>query len=200
MITEIESAIIARIQSAHDAGVLGYGLKKIGTWGGDNTDDLRNFVKDFPAIWVIYAGERPGRHTSQNQEQIARFNIIVAAQSLRNEAEARRGAGARVGTYQMIKDCKALILNQTLGLDITPIKPVGVTPLLNEQAGQHLASLYGLEVETRYNDDQIGDTSDLDIFETFHANWDVPVFGNVGPELPDDDNADATDHVTLSEE
>lgn len=37
----------------------------------------------------------------------------------------------------------------------------------------------------------------VDDFRIFHANWDIPPIGNVGPEIPDDDNADATDHVIL---
>lgn len=36
-----------------------------------------------------------------------------------------------------------------------------------------------------------------DDFKTFHANWDIPLHGNVGPDLPDDAHADATDHITL---
>ncbi len=35
------------------------------------------------------------------------------------------------------------------------------------------------------------------IFETFHANWDIPEFGNVATDLPSDDSADATDHVHM---
>tara|TARA_B100000686_G_scaffold348019_1_gene438074 strand:+ start:495 stop:1100 length:606 start_codon:yes stop_codon:yes gene_type:complete len=201
MIGQIEQAIIDRIDAANDAGVLGYKLKNVGTWGGDNSDDLRRFIKSFPAVWVIYAGEAPGRHTSRNQEYTARFNIIVAAQSLRNEKQARRGSIGNVGSYQVLQDVKALILNNRLGLDIQPVKPGRVTPLINEKSDGHLASLYGLEVSVTYRQDQIGETDELNDFNSFHVNWDLPAFGNVGQNgIPDDDNADSTSHLNLKED
>ena len=141
---------------------------------------MRKLIKDFPAVWVIYAGETSGKHTSKAQAQNARFNIIVAAKSLRNEKEARRGSTGNVGSYQILKDVKALISNNSLGLEISPIKPKQITPLLNEKSGQHLASLYGIEVTTTYYENQVGDTTGLDDFSTFHANWDIPPHGNVG--------------------
>ena len=201
MIGEIEQAIIDRIKAAQAADVLGYKLKTIGTWGGDNSDDLRRLVKSFPAVWVIYAGETPGRHTSRYQEYTARFNIVIAAQSLRNEKQARRGSSGNVGSYQILQDVKSLILNSRLALDIQPVRPGRVTPLINEKSNEHLASLYGLEVSVVYREDQVGETNSLDDFNTFHANWDLPEFGNVGQDgIPDDENADSTSHLTLQED
>lgn len=51
---------------------------------------------------------------------------------------------------------------------------------------------------THYVDASI-DPSTLASFDVFHANWDVPSFG-VGPALPDDDHADATDHIFLEQD
>ncbi|TXH32521.1 MAG: hypothetical protein E6Q98_24665 [Rhodospirillaceae bacterium] len=56
-----------------------------------------------------------------------------------------------------------------------------------------------LNLTTIGYDDAIPDAGDpgLGDFKIFHANWDIPVFGNVLPPLPADDTADATDHVIM---
>ncbi len=197
MINEIEDAILERIKAAHDGGHLPYKLKTIETWGGDIGDDLRKIVKSFPAIWVIFAGERKGKRSRNTQEYHARYNVVVAAQSLRNEKRARKGD---VGSYQMIKDVKALLDNQKLGLEIAPLTADSATALVNENSSKHMASIYGIEFSTSYWADLIDDAGALDDFSTFHSNWDIPPHGNVGNEtIPDDENADATDHITLGD-
>jgi len=54
-----------------------------------------------------------------------------------------------------------------------------------------------LNLTTMHADDLVPDVANLGDFKTFHADWDIPPFGNVLPPLPADATADATDHVTL---
>jgi hypothetical protein len=54
-----------------------------------------------------------------------------------------------------------------------------------------------LTLTTTLEDDAIPEAANLGDFVTWHANWDIPPFGNVPMPLPADDKADATDNVTL---
>ncbi len=203
MIGQIEQAMIDRLKQAETDGSLGYRLKKIGTYGGELTDSkLNEVILGLPAFWVIFndqvkTGTRQGGAVV---EWLARFTVFAAAKSLRNEMLARHGREGEVGSYQMVRDVVALISNQKLGLNIGPLVPQRVIPILNDRSDRDLASIYAVEFTTTYSENYGVDADGLDQFETFHANWDVPVIGNVETDLPADDTADATDTITLEQD
>src|SRR5690606_10086784 len=103
------------------------------------------------------------------------------------------------GSYQLFLDAIGLLAGQTLGLDIDRIK-ITQAREVNRTAAMRKAklSLYAIKLETAMSVEPltIGD-GNLAPFETFHANWDIPPHGNVGPAIPDDGNADATDTIML---
>lgn len=193
----IEDAMIARMKAAQDAGALGYKLKKIATYGGEFSDAISELVRDFPAVLFVFLGARRISHTNMRTEFNARFAAIVCAQNLRSEEAARHGKDGKVGSYKIINDVVALLGNQTFGLEIKPLVPDSINPLFNDKADKKLASIYTVEFFTTFEIAMTDDTPDLADFKTFHVNWDIPPRGNVAPPLPDDDDSDATDHVTL---
>lgn len=199
MIGAIENAMIEAVESAQNNGALGYTLKKIDTYGGDLSDDINHVIRNFPAVWFIFIGAQKNRSVGRGAfEYILRFNAIVAASSLRNEKISRHGTDGEVGSYQIMEDIIYILAGKSHGLDISELEPGQITPLVNERSNQHLASIYGIEFTTRAVIDTGLISDSLDDLEIFHSNWDVPVLGNVGEEgIPDDDNADATDHITL---
>lgn len=189
MIGVIEDAIIDRIKTAD----LGYKLKKVASYGGEFADALDRAVTAFPCILVAFAGKT--RADSHNMT--TRFLIMCCAENLRNERNARRGDGTAAGSYQMVKDIETLFHRRKLGLEaVDEITVTNVTPLVNDKSGSRLASVYGVELSMRVADEDGVEDSSLGEFETFHANWDVPPLGNVSTDLPADETADATDHVT----
>lgn len=202
MISQIEDAIIKRISDVNGTGdsKLGYTLKKIATYGGEFTEGLRSVIRDFPAVWLLYFGQTLLKSTNNKQTFKVTFNIMVAATNLRNEAAARKGADGKVGSYQLVEDMIALVAGQTLGLDISAFQVTRVRPLLNDMADKDLASVYGIEVTTNYTTERMDDPGDIGDFRTFHTNYDIPEHGNVDKDIPSDDSADATDHVTLETE
>lgn len=195
----IEDKIIERIIAA----VPGFGYKlDAKTYGGEISDGIDRAIKNFPAVLVVFNGRDKDRVRSTRNNAIwtYRWMLICCATSLRNEASARKGSETGVGSYQIADDLEYLFHEAALGLDyIEPVKPVGVRPLINDRVDQQLASVYGLDIEIVVHRDHAPDldADDVGDFQTFHANWDIPTFGNVGPEVPDDENADATDNVTL---
>lgn len=196
----IEDKIIGRINDAMPA--LGYKLEEVKTYAGEISDGIDRAIKNFPAILVVFNGREKdrARSTANNAIWTYRWMLICCATSLRNEAAARKGSDTGVGSYQIGDDMEELFHDADLGLNyLELVKPVAVRPLINDRVDKQLASVYGVDLEVVVHRDHTPDTEseDLGDFETFHANWDVPTHGNVGPETPDDENADATDHVTL---
>jgi len=203
MIGLIENAILARLKAASDTDVLGYRLRTVESYGGQFADDDKlNRLVQFPAAYAVYLGSRPLGETGAYDQQLATFAVIVAATNMRNEAATRHGASGDVGTYQMISDVQGLLKRQDFGLDIGGLTLGPVRSLFSGVIETRRTSVFAVEFTTTYSDASDIDTavSGLDDFQTFHVNWDVPPIGNVAPAntLPDDDGADATDHLTFN--
>ena len=198
MIAAIENAIIAAVKAQEASGALGYELKTLRTYGGEFADGLDRAVPNFPAVMVLFGGG-PVSKEGAALKVTARFLIICAASNIRNEAAGRQGdeVSGKVGSYQIMLDMIRLLSNQNFDLDIEAIRITNTRALINDRVNQKLASVYGVDIETSFSIDGLSDLTDVGIFETFHANWDVPEFGNVSTTLPADQTADATDHVTL---
>ncbi len=199
MIGAIENAMIARIRAAQDSGVLGYELRRVTTYAGDLSEGLKSVVRTLPAVWVVFSGAQTQRVFQRSVFEVtATFSAIVAANSLRNEREARQGAGGAPGAYQIVEDVVALLAGKNLGLQtVKPLSLERIEALYNDRSDQTLAAIYGITLSTGWSIECGEDGSSLDDFETFHVNWDIPAHGNVGPGLPDDAHADATDTLTL---
>lgn len=199
MIDEIENAIVARIKLASDNDVLGYKLLKVDSYGGELNEEIRHLVRRLPAVWVMFGGAEKVKNYSNfsRTKWLAKFNVICAAKSLRNEKSGRHGAVGNVGSYQIAQDCIQLLAGQVLGLDIDELDPVRVVALFNNRSDKDLASIYSVEFKTGLFLEHGEMADDLEDFETFHSNWDVPTHGNVSTDLPADDTADATDTITL---
>lgn len=199
MIGEIENAIIGRIRSAQDSGALGYELRQITTYAGDLSEGIKSVVRTLPAIWVVFSGAQVSRVFQRTIFEVeASFSVVVAANSLRNEREARHGAGAAPGAYQIVEDVVTLLGGRNLGVQaMKPLQLVRIEALYNDRSDQTLAAIYGITFSTGWQIEAGEESEGLEDFETFHANWDVPAHGNVAPPLPDDSDADATDTITL---
>lgn len=167
-------------------------------WGEYFEDD--KLAVRAPAAWITFDGFTEGEEQSGGSDRFkASFWLVVAAKNLRNETATRHGGSGEPGSYQLILDAVALFSGQMLGLDIDRIKVPQVREVART-AGmrKRKLSLYALRLETAMTIEPLSiDGGNLAPFETFHANWDIPAFGGIGPVLPDDADADATDNLTL---
>ena len=167
------------------------------SYGNELDDGLKTVVRKFPAVWVVFAGEpepkeRPGGEWLHEPV----FAVVVGARNRRNEEAARRGADGKPGSYQIVEDMRGLFVGQDLALEIEPIRPGAVRSIVNAAVERDNASIYVVELRTRYVSNQPAAASGLDDFATFHADWDVPPLGNVTAPLPAED-PDAEDTVEL---
>lgn len=214
IIAAIENAVLARLQAGE--AVIGYQWLTRETYPADWDAFLKekSIVRD-PGVWFGFAGGE----IANGQEYIdggeaARvnltFGITVIARHQGNEQARRHGTEmqSQIGAYKMMLDCVALLNRKTLGLDIAPLKFQQLRLVRRDGALKEMkAAMYAAQVTTSFAlpllPDDLG-AGELDAFETFHANWDIPPFGGIdaapgtpGIQLPDDANADLTDHLEL---
>lgn len=203
MIGAIENAILARLKAASDAGVLGYQFRTLKTYGTDFDDRVEaEEVKDqWPAAWIVFSSwPAPTELAPGTWEVSPTFTLVLGARNFRNEQATRHGAAdGAVGSYQLIQDAVVLLQGRKLGLDMMPLAPGACRSLFNADLARQGVSLFAVDFSTSFITEPQADADELDDFTDFHANWDVPPFGNVAAdgELPDDAGADATDHVEL---
>lgn len=201
MIAAIENAVLELLRDAGEDGRLGYEFRTLETY----PEEWDQYFKEkkgqlrTPGAWAVFLGIVSMELSDDRVTYgLARFALVLAAQNLGNETGTRHGGGGDPGSYQLGLDAIGLLAGNDLGLDIGRINPrrlalVGRTAEMRTNK----LSLIAFEWETRIPIAQLIADGELADFETFHANWDVPPFGGIGPDLPDDEAADATDTVTL---
>ena len=187
MIAVIEEAIKHRIAEA------GLPYKpNVATYGGEFDEGLECVVRSFPAIWVAFGGDGPGKALAMPKRVWrfpATFAVIVASRNPRSEAATRKGDVLKVGTYTMLEDVRRLLLYQDLGLDIEELAPGRTRTLVNARLKNNAVSAYAMEWHTSY-DVVLGDPGGPE----------PPMLERVGLNYhlaPDDGQADAQDLVTL---
>lgn len=189
MISVIEEAIKLRIAQAE----LPY-KPTVATYGGEFDEGLEAVVRSFPAIWVVFAGEGPGKPLAASR-RVWRFQatyaVIVAARNLRSEAATRKGDARKVGTYTMIQDVRRLLLNQDMGLDIEELAPGRTRTLVNARLKSNSVSAYSMEWHTAY-DVVLGELAqpEPEMLERVGLNYRL---------VPDDGVPDARDLITLQD-
>lgn len=205
MIGAIENAMIARIEAANASGALGYTLRTVKSYGGQFDGDVDKVVRQFPAVLVAFLREPlPEAVNNVTYRHKPVFAVMAANRSRRNEASRRKGAGAsEVGSFQILKDARALLVGQQLGLEIGHLEPGPVTTLFDGVAKSKQLSILAVEFSTSYVE-QTSEPLPAHDFATLHADWDIPTFGEgrKGPFAPGvvplpDGESDATDDVPL---
>ncbi|MBK67920.1 MAG: hypothetical protein CMP22_07290 [Rickettsiales bacterium] len=200
MIGQIENEIVKYINTLNDAGVLGYKIRVIKTYSGElRSQKDRAGLKDFPAIWLAFDGAAPVHETSSYIKLKARFMLLVAAENLRNEKAARHGAAGDVGAYQLCEDMMGVLHGKTPGsLEcVGKIDRMSIRPLSVDDTRNGRLAIYGLPFEIDFQVKKSSpENDDQNQLSAIHTNWDLPPNYDVGPDLPDDENADATSHIT----
>jgi phage gp37-like protein len=202
MIAAIENAVIDVLRDAGADGRLGYVYRTLETY----PDEWDQYLKDakghlrWPGAWCVFLGMVSMEQDDEGVTYgLARFALVMGAEHLRNEQATRHGVGSDPGSYQLAFDAIGLLAGNDLGIEgLGPIKPrrLGLVGRTAETRNAKI-SLIAFEWEVRVPIVALMLDGELADFETFHANWDVPPFGGIGPDLPDDEAADATDTVTL---
>ena len=200
MIGPIEDAIIARIKFLSDSGALGYQLREIKTYGGElRSQQDRAKIVDFPAVWLAFDGASENQAMNGYTRFQANFVLLVGTRNLRNEKAARHGAAGAVGAYQIATDLVGVFAGKKLeGLEgVENVRNLRIQPVSVEDKKNGRVAVYAISFAINFKVQHVSpDVSVENALTAIHTNWDLPPNGEVGESLPDDENADATSHVT----
>jgi len=196
MIGALEDAIICRLKEAFDGR-----LKEVDHKPAKfDAEELLRVLSNAPAIYVAFLGfqrtERPPGSVR------ATYGAYMVAANASGERARRRGDEATIGAYEMAVLAAATLERWVPEGAAGPIEVQSCENLYAtafEKAGR---TVYGLvcDVPVQIQDDWDVPTT-LDHFITFHADQDIPPFGNVAkpPPAPEAgaNRADAVVRVTL---
>jgi phage gp37-like protein len=176
MIGQIESAIIDRIKANATLQILGYVIRQVDSLPADVDERLSEVITDFPAAWTYLGAMRATGQAGRSTKMEAAVSVICAAKNLRSERAARFGAGDReVGSYQIAHDVAAMLMGQTLGLEMDPLELAEIAPLYSSaRAGKERVSLMGARFTARFWFEPAGGEPGergLGDFATFDAAW-----------------------------
>lgn len=196
MIGALEDAIIAKLKVA-----FANRLKEIDHRPAKfDADELLRILTMAPAIYVAFLGwqrsERPPGSV------ITTFGVYLVAKNASGESARRRGDEATIGAYEMAGVTAATLERWVAAGAAGPLEVKSCENLYATAFEKNGLTVYGLvcDVPMQIQDDWDVPTT-LDNFITFHADQDIPPFGNVAtpPPAPTSgaDRADAVLRVTL---
>ena len=196
MIGALEDAIICRLREAFDGR-----LKEVDHKPARfDAEELLRILSQAPGIYVAFLGWQRSERLPGSVK--ATFGAYLVAANASGERARRRGDEATIGAYEM-----AVVTAGTLDRWV----PHGAAGPIEVQSCENLyatafekvgRTVYGLvcDVPVQIQDDWFQPTA-LDDFITFHADQDIPPFGNVAtpPPAPTTgaNRADAVVRVTL---
>jgi phage gp37-like protein len=99
-------------------------------------------VAQVPAVYVLYGGSRfPEMLTTSSYDDNQTYTIVTIAKDLRGRS------AARAGIYTLIELEKTVLIHNALGLQIQPLFPVSIMPILLTK----VVSIYGFDVGTFFD-------------------------------------------------
>ncbi|MEG2173143.1 MAG: phage protein Gp37 [Desulfovibrionaceae bacterium] len=164
MIALMENAMVERLQSASDLGILGYKLKTVSTYGGqlDDMDAVRRLAHALPACLVVCLGESLDTDMGGGHYRMkGRFAVLVLAHNSRNEQARRHGAAGSVGTYQLRRDVRMLLSDQSLGLGQGYLVPEGTKSFFTGIFDDLEFSVLSVEFSTTWVEESSGQHADV---------------------------------------
>lgn len=156
---------------------------------------IRRVLNQAPGLYVSFLGA-----VRQGSARLltAKMGVYAVARNAAGKEAQRQGDSSAIGAFDLV-ELVCAILDRHVVPNVGELQLAEISNLFSAAFAEIGCTVYGITFSLPLSlPDQV-DTSDLAPFETFHANWDVPVHGNVEPPLPADAAADATDHVIVQE-
>jgi hypothetical protein len=131
----------------------------------------------------VIVGGGSFQKVSKHYKLAANVYVVVTFQNLRSVKDRRKGV------YPIIESIAALLINNSLGLSIDPLKPRRLDNITEKAEAEDGRIVFQLEFETGFVIEKLSDDEIVDLYTvglTYYL-------------APDDEAADAADVVTVQE-
>jgi hypothetical protein len=164
MLAEAEAGLVAVLK----ASPMALRLRAVGTLPGlDGKNLVQRFASDAPGAYVLMSS-----FPVRNSGAVLKAGVVCVARNAAGFEPARQGDGKQIGLYQ-IADAAAAALDQaSAGPGVWQV--TGIDMLENDQFYESGIQVAVVRVETLgpVSLPPLLDTTGLDDFETFHADYD----------------------------
>lgn len=165
-VRQIELAMIERLAGAARA----YSKVPVESYGAQLDDETFQWIRTLPAIWVTFDAITEFKRVGRRTFKVAgNFEVLVAQRNLVENARRLNDAthGRDVGVYELLEDNKLILVNQRLGLEIQPLTPGAVRPVMkgmvNRDAITVLSQSFSTEWMEEYPDPAATPDGDLQL-------------------------------------
>ena len=145
-ISDVETEIIDAIATGFEDDELAGLVKTIAGYHGELEDIVREVAQliiPLPAVLVLYTGSQFSEPANRSYDDSMSFTIVAACKDLRGRE------GLKAAMYPLLEALKTVLIDNTLDLDIEPLKPKSIEAV----AVTKTYSIYAFDVETSFSMD-----------------------------------------------
>lgn len=190
-IAQIENAMVTALRAA--AAAASFRVDTIESYGGQLDDDLLEWVRRLPAIWVVFSGLGKPKAVDASLTRwrySATFTVFCAQRNLGGNQALRQGDARNPGVYALMQLVTSVLLRRDLGLPIAEFNPGEVRTIVSTVVGHDGVMAYGMNWETAW-------IETLQPTELTPEGW----LDSIGLKYflkPGDNVADAADEITTA--
>jgi phage gp37-like protein len=120
-------------------------LETLETYGGQLEGNIESLPINYPAVFAVFDGAPLNWVDGPNFSEEDTFTILCCASDVRGNHALRKDIVT--GCYRMIKDVLKTLSGKNLGLDIYPLQPLRVYPVLITKT----LAIYGVKFKTNFD-------------------------------------------------
>lgn len=158
IVAQIENAMVAALQGAAVASGVRVDIE---SYGGQLDDDLAEWVRRVPAIWVVFGGaEAPTAVATSKDKWKFRgtFTTFCAQRNLAHNKAQRQGDANNPGVYALMQLTKAALLNKDLALPIKHFAPGRIRTVASVMFNRESAMVYAVDWITEWIEQATAET------------------------------------------
>lgn len=189
MVSRIENAMVDALRAA--AGLASFRVPTIESYGGQLDDDLLEWVRVLPAMWVVFAGTDKPKAESVSKSRwrySGTFTVFHAQRNLAGNRAVRQGDATNPGVYALMQLAAGTLLGRDLGLDIKELQPGSVSTVFSGIVNRDAVMVYATNWHAEWIETVPPPAAEPEGYlETLNLKYFLE---------PGDDQADAEDAIT----
>ena len=149
IVSQVENAMVAALKAAATA----FRIDTIESYGGQLDDDLLEWVRRLPALWVVFGGAaKPTRVATHRRKwrYQGTFTVFAAQRNLAGNKALRQGDANNPGLYALMQIAHQALLARDLALPISPFEPGEVRLVTSFVANRDAVMAYALNWHTEW--------------------------------------------------